>query len=83
MSIRGPRPPESLDVAGRRLWRSVVADYELSAAEVETLQQACRVADILARVDVVLMDSDLVVEGHHGQPHAHPLLAASADQRRD
>jgi hypothetical protein len=79
---RRPRAPESLDAAGRRLWRSVLADYELSAAEVETLGQACRVADVLARIDAELMDSDLVVEGHHGQPRSHPLLAASADQRR-
>jgi hypothetical protein len=79
---RRPKTPESLDAAGRALWRSVLADYDLSAAEVETLRQACRTVDTLARIDVELMDSDLVVEGHHGQPRAHPLLAASADQRR-
>lgn len=80
--MRRPKAPESLDVAGKALWRSVLADYDLSAAEVETLRQACRVVDVLARIDVALMDSELVVEGHHGQPRAHPLLAASADQRR-
>ena len=77
-----PRPPESLDDAGRQLWRSLVAVYELSPAELETLRQACRVVDIIARIDAVLIDSDLVVEGHHGQPRSHPLLAAAADQRR-
>jgi hypothetical protein len=82
VSSSRPRPPQSLDAAGKRLWRDTLADYELSAAEVETLRQACRVADLLARIDVELMDSELVVEGHHGQPRAHPLLAASADQRR-
>jgi hypothetical protein len=65
------------------LWRSVLADYDLNPGEVETLRQACRVADQLARIDATLLDcDDLVVEGHHGQPRAHPLLATSADQRR-
>ena len=77
-----PRPPESLDDAGRQLWRSLVAVYELSPAELETLRQACRAVDIIARIDAVLIDSDLVVEGHHGQPRSHPLLAATAEQRR-
>jgi hypothetical protein len=69
-------------MAGKRLWRAVLADYELSAAELETLRQACRVVDYLARIDTALMDSELTVEGYKGQPRAHPLLAAAADQRR-
>lgn len=59
-----------------------MADYELSAAEVETLRQACRVADNLARIDTALADSDVIVAGYNGQPRANPLLAAGADQRR-
>lgn len=77
-----PRPPQSLDQAGRTLWRSFTGPYELAPAEAELLRQACRVADNLARIDAVLMDSELVVEGYGGQPRAHPLLAVSADQRR-
>ena len=56
--------------------------YELAPHEAELLRQACRVADQLARIDALLMDSELVVEGYAGQPRAHPLLQASADQRR-
>jgi hypothetical protein len=77
-----PRAPQSLDQAGRTLWRAVTGVYDLSPAEVELLRQACRVADQLARIDAVLLDSDVVVEGYAGQPRAHPLLQASADQRR-
>ena len=77
-----PRPPQSLDQAGRALWRAVTGAYELAPAEVELLRQACRVADNLARIDAALADSDVVVEGYSGQPRAHPLLQASADQRR-
>lgn len=73
--------PESLDAAGRRLWREVTRYYDLAPHELELLRQAARVADLLARIDVVLMDSELVVEGHAGQPRSHPLLAASVMQR--
>jgi len=79
---RRPRAPESLDAAGKALWRSVLAAYELSPAEMATLRQACRVVDVLARIDAHLADADLVVDGYAGQPRSHPLLSASADQRR-
>lgn len=75
-------PPQSLEKAGRTLWRAVTGAYELAPHEAELLRQACRVADNLARIDAALMDSDMVVEGYSGQPRSHPLLAASAEQRR-
>jgi hypothetical protein len=56
--------------------------YVLAPHETELLRQASRVADQLARIDAVLMDEELVVSGHGGQPRAHPLLQVSADQRR-
>ncbi len=77
-----PKAPQSLDQAGRTLWRAVTGAYDLAPHEAELLRQACRVADNLARIDAVLMDSEPVVEGYSGQPRAHPLLQASADQRR-
>jgi len=80
--VSSPRAPQSLDPAGKALWRAVTGAYDLSPAELELLRQACRVADNLARIDAILADSDLVVEGYAGQPKSHPLLAASADQRR-
>jgi hypothetical protein len=71
-----------MDAAGRSLWRAVTGAYELAPHEAELLRQACRVADNLARIDAALMEDEPVVEGYAGQPRAHPLLAASADQRR-
>ena len=82
MSSRRPRAPDSLDTAGKRLWVSVVADYELSPAELETLRQCCRVTDLLARIDTALIDEDVTVQGYNGQPRPNPLLASAADQRR-
>lgn len=56
--------------------------YELSPAELAVLGRCCRTVDLLDRIDVALMDSDLTVEGSTGQPKAHPLLAVLADQER-
>jgi phage terminase small subunit len=77
-----PRAPEGLDKAGRALWRSVLADYELSPAELATLAQACKVVDLLVKIDAALAVADVVSEGAMGQPKSHPLLASAADQRR-
>jgi hypothetical protein len=79
---RRPRAPAGLDAADRAFWRSVVNAYELSPAELVTLGQACRVTDLLARADVELMDSELVVEGSVWQLKAHPLIASTSDLRR-
>lgn len=76
-----PRAPSGLGVAGRRFWRSMVGVYEFSPAELEVLRQACRVVDVLARVDEALAADDVVSYGSRGQPVRHPLLEPSADQR--
>jgi hypothetical protein len=77
-----PRAPESLDQAGRRLWRSVLGLYDLAPHETELLRQACRVVDNLARIDAALLDSEPVTEGANGRLWPNPLLQVSADQRR-
>lgn len=76
------RAPESADRQGVALWRAVTSAYDLSPTEAETLRQAVRVVDVLARLDVTLMDEELVVEGYNGQPRPHPLLTVASDQRR-
>lgn len=81
MSI--PRAPEGLGKAGRAFWRSVAGVYELSPPELATLGQAARVVEVLTRVDADLVDADeMTVTGSTGQMRPHPLLAASAEQRR-
>ena len=59
-----------------------MAVYDLAPAEFALLAQACAVVDVLARADVELKRDDLTVLGSVGQVKAHPLLAATADQRR-
>lgn len=61
---------------------SITCTYELSPAEVTLLEQACRVADLLVRVDAELAAGPLTVLGSEKQPRAHPLLASRAEQTR-
>ena len=82
MSGKRPPVPDGLAVAGRRLWREILAVYDLSPAELAILAQACRTADLLTRLDAELDGAGLMAEGSAGQPRPHPLLAASATQRR-
>lgn len=79
---RRPKAPESLAEAGKALWRSVTGVYDLSPSELLLLTRCCRTADVLARLDAVLIEDDLVVTGSVGQLRAHPALAAKADQER-
>ncbi|MGO9079911.1 MAG: hypothetical protein ACLQDY_12835 [Streptosporangiaceae bacterium] len=79
---RRPRAPSGLDAAGRALWASVTSGFVLNAGELAVLGQACRCADVLERLDEALAGADVTVEGSAGQPRAHPLLAASAEQRK-
>lgn len=52
MSVSGT--PRNLGAAGRRLWRSVMADYELEQHEALLLAQACRTADVVAALDAAV-----------------------------
>ncbi len=59
MTQRDP-PPAGLKTAGRRLWRAVVDDYDLTAPELEILRQAARTADVLDRLAVLVAGDELV-----------------------
>lgn len=76
------RSPTGLGKAGRSLWRDVMDSYELSPVEKALLAQACKVVDLLDRADGELADADLTVLGSTGQPRTHPLVSATAEQRR-
>jgi hypothetical protein len=55
--------------------------YELTAGEQELLGQACRTADLIARMEAEQAGQPLTVPGSRGQVTAHPLLASIAQHR--
>lgn len=54
--------PRDLGPAGKRLWRDVMAAYELNPAERRLLSEACAVLDVLARVREATVGASLVNE---------------------
>jgi hypothetical protein len=77
------KPPSGLRAPGKRLWASVVEKYELTAAELATLEQACRTADELETLQkAVKALPNLVTEGSTGQEKGHPLLAETRAHRQ-
>lgn len=70
-----PPAPKGLESGGRRLWRSVVADFELHQAELDVLERACRSCDYVRRLDRVVARDGL---GDPSDPsHVHPALVES------
>lgn len=83
MSGRSTRKrPVGLGSAGGGLWTSVLRSYELSPAELATLERACRTLDLLAKIDAELATAGVTVLGSMGQVRSHPLIAAQADLSR-
>lgn len=54
--------PSGLAAAGRTLWKAVVDDWELSAAELNLLLQICRTVDTLEVLQARLDAADVLDE---------------------
>jgi hypothetical protein len=70
-------PPKGTKAAGRRLWKSITDDYDLSGAELEILRSAVRVADALDDLAAIVA-SEGVIEPGVGR--AHPALVEHRQQ---
>lgn len=79
---RKPPAPAGLAVAERRLWSSTAADFDLRADELQVLEDACRTADLVDRLQAELdKDGSLISAGSREQVVAHPLLREVRAQR--
>lgn len=81
MSTKPPQPPSDLAAAGRRLWREIVAEYELSPAEMAILREACRTADECERIRIALAAAEPTTLGSTGQERGNPLLGEARRHR--
>jgi hypothetical protein len=64
-----PAVPKTAGVAGARLWKSVLADFELDEHELTLLRQAVHAADVCAGLQALVESEGLLLEGK-----AHPAL---------
>ena len=75
-----PRPTR-LKAAGRKVWDTHTARYDFRPDELRLLEEACREADLVARLDAALRDGELLVRGSMGQPAINPLVSEVRQHR--
>jgi len=71
-----PRPPAGARANGRRLWDSVVSDFDLDIHELALLAEAVRTVDRLDQLDQQVRTDGVMVPGRDG-PRVHPALVES------
>lgn len=69
------------DSKGQAFRASVLADYELDAADLPLLEAAARLLDEIAELEAALDRDGAIVKGSRGTPIAHPALKELRDHR--
>ena len=72
--------PDGLKWSGRRLWESVVTDFELSVHELNLLLQACRTVDVLDILQAHVDCDGPVLDSPTGV-RTHPAVVEIRQQR--
>jgi hypothetical protein len=81
MTTKIPAAPAGTGPAGRRLWRSVVARFELDEHEMVLLRQAVQVVDSCARLQAIVEEQGEIVQDRFGQPKTNPALVELRSER--
>jgi hypothetical protein len=79
-TAKAPPVPRGSGPAGRKLWRSVVTDYQLEQHEECLLIQAVRCADLLDDLAEALDGAELTVTNRFGEPVTNPLITEQRQQ---
>jgi hypothetical protein len=75
-----PRAPKGSGPDGRKLWRAVLSDYELSEHELSLLTRACRVADACANLQAIVDTEGPLYTTRLGETRTHPALVELRNQ---
>ncbi len=77
-----PKPPKALSAPAKRLWRALVAEYELAdVAAVAFLTAGLEAFDRAAAAKALLDAEGLVVKDRWGQSKSHPAATIERDNR--
>ena len=81
--VSKPRMPRGLGTEGKKLWESVIDEFNLSVEphKRRILFDACKIADSIKRMDDEAAKQPLVVKGSTGQPVIHPCIAQAQAAR--
>ena len=75
-----PSPPEGTRAPGRRLWSSIVTEFELDEHEAALLVEAVRTVDLLDLLDAAVRRDGPMVDSPQGLK-AHPAAVEARQQR--
>lgn len=75
------KQPAQLGDKGRALWQQIIDGYSLRPDEVRMLEDVCREADLIERLEEQLRGSSLMVTGSQGQLVASPLVSELRQHR--
>jgi hypothetical protein len=70
-----PRAPAGAGREGGQLWRAVLGEFELNAAEMAVLRQAVRVADRCEALAAKVAEDGLTTMAAHGAVKVNPVAA--------
>lgn len=77
----GKGAPKHLSVASKRLWRGVVADYELDPHHLEVLRLALEARDRCEEARQILEVEGVTYVDRFGAPRKHPAVAIEENAR--
>lgn len=82
MKNSAPSVPDQLSAAGKRLWRQIVAEYELDdPAGLAILTAGCEAFDRMKSAQKEIKRDGLTVRDRFGQLKAHPACNVERDSR--
>lgn len=79
-----PKAPTKLGKYGRELWKSVIEHdppYELRPDEIRVLADACREADLIAKLEEAQAEAPLTAKGSQGQVVISPFISELRQHR--
>jgi hypothetical protein len=76
-----PRSPAGLGSRGRRLWKSVVGDFDLSEGESALLLEACRCLDGIEALSQAVAAEPMTTTGSRDQEVVNPLRPELRSER--
>lgn len=76
-----PKPPRSLKVRGRKLWREITATFEFDAQEMPLLLEVCRTLDTIDDLSAAVEADGTMTTGSQGQKVVNPAVAELRQQQ--
>lgn len=78
-----PRMPRGLGTAGQKLWHGVVEEFDLAGEphKLRILEDACKTADVIKRLDDAAAKQPLTVLGSQKQQVINPCIAQAQTSR--